>query len=182
MNIEPLIYIEEKGNNSIRNYENYLSFKQAHASQWSNLLKNLQKNENFGRIRDMTYSTVLHSYKVSIPFMNYKGGLVLCISMLNKNIGLYYDYGEVISAELLHIYDYRGKRYDKYLSYFPGKQIHEALGRVAIGNAMSCFVGFQKFDNFYATIELENLDLAIFSNDKLNIFQLFFCSNIHGII
>lgn len=181
MNVNPLVYDEKMKKYTIENYRGYFALKENYILQWEGLLNILRLNKNFARIKDMTFSTVQYSFKASIPFLYFKGGLILCVSILTKSVGIYYDNGEIISTGFC-IYDYRGNVENPYISYYPNNKMQEDLGRMIIDNALEYFNGFQKFDNFYASEEFDNLDIDVFECDKLNFFQVVFCSNVYGII
>ncbi len=175
-----IVHDEYDDSKALESYENVVKEKESYRKDWSSFLSCI-KGSKFPRVVNLEPSSERHCFKASLSFPNNNQGIILCISMIGKLVGIYYDQ-YYRGNNYLPMYNYRGNSENYTLSYYPATAEQEEFSRYTIETATSIFTSFQKFDNFYASKLVENIIVDRTRHEKLDLFQAFFCTNVHGTI
>ncbi|MBX0332609.1 hypothetical protein K3G39_05105 [Pontibacter sp. HSC-14F20] len=159
-------------------YYKLVEEKDAYRENWNCLLHEVRASSKFGRIRDMEFSTGLHAFKLVLPLKDSAHqGIMLCISMMKKHIGLYFsDLNKEALVPIMNcIFPFQ-------VSYYPFSQEQASLGRQVLDLALKHFPDFQKFDNAFASEEISDVMIGSDYFKKIDPFQAVFTTNVHGVI
>jgi hypothetical protein len=160
-------------------YFNIVEEKEEYRENWNNLIADLEECGKYYRIRDCSPPTLPHCFRVVLPFYkeNYEG-LMLCISMMGKLIGMYFS--DLTKGALVPIY--LNCNTPNVVSYYPFSSRQEEEARFVLDLVYKHFPAFEKFDNTYASIPVRNVTLGEHTYREVDLFQTIFSANVHGMI
>lgn len=170
------------GNPYIVNYEEQAALKDTFQSNWNSLLAALRETGRFLRVRDMDHSTGPHNFKCILPLTAGGPGLILCVSMTGKYLGLYYDITGLQTDHRPKIYNYRLSRWESHLSYYPASIEQETTARLVLHSCLDFFADFRIVDGLLAGTPIENIGIGRTEFPRLDVFQTIFCTNVHGML
>jgi hypothetical protein len=146
----------------------------SYQNQWNQFLKELSTSGRFGRIKELYGSN--HSFKVVLHVNAPTDGIVLLVSMIGNQIGMYYsDFNNKPNTTI------STSEYKDYVSYYPFSHKQEELARFALDLAWKYFPAFDKFDNTHASIPY-CVDMSENQFDKKDLFQAIFSTSIHPVL
>lgn len=161
-------------------YEDLIAAKDRHRQVWQALMADLKGCPAFTRVRDADFATNPHCYRVVLPIDGAAHeGLMLCISMAGKLIGIYYSN---LNNYALVPFRAGGCTTPAHISYYPFSKRQEELGRFVLALSQTYFADFHKFDNNYASVIVERVKVGEDLYDELDLFQAIFTANAHAMI
>ncbi|CAN5131877.1 hypothetical protein BH09BAC2_BH09BAC2_20470 [soil metagenome] len=128
-------------------------------------------------LKRLKFSSNLFS-SLNIGFPGSKEGIILNISYLLRMIGFYYCHYE--TKALIPISGRQGIQYS--LSYYPFNNVQE-VACIEVHNAVSSLCGeLELFNNSFASVKMQNVIIDNTVQSEIDLFQLFFGTNMVGII
>ena len=160
-------------------YFNLVKEKEEYSESWDSLIAELEDCGRYYLVRDVGLTTLPHCFRVVLPFYkeNHEG-LMLCISMIGKLIGMYFS--DYTKNALIPIY--LNCNTPEVVSYYPFSPRQEDEARFVLDLVNKHFPTFQKFDNTYASVPIQNIILGEQVYRKVDLFQAIFSANVHGMI
>jgi len=149
--------------------------KERYREDWGKLIAELEDCRKYYKIRDCELATLPHCFRVVLPFYkeNHEG-LMLCISMIGKLIGMYFaDYTKNTLVPI-----YLNCNTPEVVSYYPFSPRQEDEARFVLDLVNKHFPTFQKFDNTYASVPIQNIILGEQVYRKVDLFQAIFSANV----
>lgn len=149
---------------------------------WVSFVNEVKLGGGFLRVTDR--SQLAHSYSFKLEFLlegNY--GLGFCLSQIGQLIGIYFT-NQSLKANI-PIVEYRSavgilskKSSNLYISYFPFSETQVEASKWLLEICDNYFKGFQLFNNYHASTQIQDLVLGDQHVYESDLFQVLFADNL----
>jgi len=174
------------------NLQNTWEKKMTEIERWNSLFQLFGEFDWALHTRDMSFD-LNHGFKLVLTFKHPELpmrniGIICHLSLIGNLIGLYYadskttKNNQPIGNPHKSSLTINNGQYEPYTSYSPFNDLHIKYKEVIIKTVHQIFPEFTEFDNCFADHKITSIQLDDDYYASIDLFQVFFGNNIHGVI